>query len=229
MSELRLLICIVRQEQSEAYAEFLKGRGIDVQFASLCRGTAGKNILDYLGIEKTEKVLLQAVIPAEASEKLLHRLVEEMGIELPGNGIAMTIPLKSIGGLSSLNYLTQGQKITSGEVHKMNDILYSLIVAITNKGYTDLVMDAAREAGARGGTVFNARGTAPGQSAKFFGVSIGEEKEIVYILVHKTDREDVMRAVMQNAGVRTEANTVLFSLPVDCMMGLMSLTDEEDE
>lgn len=237
MSELRLLLCIVRQGQSEAYIEFFRERGIAVQFASLCRGTAGKSVLDYLGIENAENVLFQAVIPAASSVKLLHRIAEEMGIELKGNGIAMTIPLSSVGGLSGLQYLTQGQKIdpeqmsktTGDEVHKMSDILYSLIVAIANKGYTDLVMEAAREGGARGGTTFNARGTAPGHSAKFFGVSIGEEKEIVYILTHKSDREGVMRAIMQKAGIDTAANTVLFSLPVDAMVGLRSLSGDAEE
>lgn len=228
MSDFRLLMSIVRRDQSEAYIDFLKERGVEVQFASLCRGTATKSLLDYLGIEKTEKVVLQAVIPASAAEKLLRRLVDLMGIEVAGNGIAMTIPIGSVGGMSSLNFLTQGQKMTSEEAKTVSQNQYSLIVAITNKGNTDLVMDAARETGARGGTIINARGTAPGAEPKFFGLSIGEEKEIVYILTHKAQREAIMRAIMEKAGIHTEAHTVLFSLPVDGMVGLRSLSGEEE-
>ena len=111
----------------------------------------------------------------------------------------------------------------------MTDIMNSLIVAITAKGNTDTVMDAARSAGARGGTVINARGTAPGAKAKFFGLSISNEKEIEYILTHKSDKDKIMHAIMETAGMHTDAQTVLFSLPVDSMVGLRSLAPENED
>ena len=86
MSEYRLLMCIVRREQSEDYIAFMRSRGVEAQLVSLCHGTASRRILDYLGIEKTEKVLLQAMTPAAEAGKLLRRLVDRMGIEVSGNG-----------------------------------------------------------------------------------------------------------------------------------------------
>ena len=233
MKDYRLLLCIVKRDQYESYLNMLKSIGIEAQFSSLCHGTASKSVLDYLGIEKTEKVLLQAFVPSSYIKKILRRLVDVMGIEVPGNGIAMSIPVGSVGGQSSFNYLTKGQQepneTTSDEVKKMNDIMYSLIVAITAKGNTDTVMDAARSAGARGGTVINARGTAPGAKAKFFGLSISNEKEIVYILTLKSDKDKIMHAIMEKAGMHTDAQTVLFSLPVDSMVGLRSLAPENED
>ena len=153
MKDYRLLMCIVKRDQYESYLTMLQRIGIEAQFASLCHGTASKSVLDYLGIEKTEKVLLQAFVPSSTTKKIFKRLVDVMGIEVPGNGIAMSIHVGSVGGQSSFNYLTKGQQepdeTTSDEVKKMNDIMYSLIVAITAKGNTDTVMDAARSAGAR--------------------------------------------------------------------------------
>ena len=225
MKDYRLLMCIVKRDQYESYLNMLKSIGIEAQFASLCHGTASKSVLDYLGIEKTEKVLLQAFVPSSYIKKILRRLVDMMGIEVPGNGIAMSIPVGSVGGQSSFNYLTKGQQepdeTTSDEVKKMNDIMYSLIVAITAKGNTDTVMDAARSAGARG--------TAPGAKAKFFGLSISNEKEIVYILTLKSDKDKIMHAIMEKAGMHTDAQTVLFSLPVDSMVGLRSLAPENED
>lgn len=233
MKDYRLLLCIVRRDQYESYLNMFKSIGIEAQFASLCNGTASKSLLDYMGLEKTEKVLLQAFVPSHYAKRILRRLVDVMGIEVPGNGIAMTIPIGSVGGQSSLDYLTKGQtqqqETSTDEVKKVNDIMYSLIVAITAKGNTDTVMDAARRAGARGGTVINARGTAPGTKAKFFGLSIGNEKEIVYILTLKADKDMIMHAIMDKAGMHTDAQTVLFSLPVDSMVGLRSLAPNEDE
>lgn len=65
----------------------------------------------------------------------------------------------------------------------MKDTKYELLIAISNQGYTELVMDAARGAGAGGGTVVHAKGTGMEGAKKFLGVSLAEEKEIVLIVV----------------------------------------------
>lgn len=230
MNHYKLLITIVRRDQGEDYLDFFRQAGVSAGLASLCRGTASKSMLDYLGLEKTEKVLLQSVVDGQWADRLLRRLVTQMGIDLPGNGIAMTIPLGSIGGKSSLQYLTQGQQPSQKiEVKKVSEIPYVLIIAIADKGTTDLVMDAARSAGARGGTVISARGTGEAYAPKFFGVSIAEEKELVYIVSRKSDREKIMRAIMERAGVHTDAHGVVFSLPVDSVAGLRSVAEDDED
>ena len=85
--------------------------------------------------------------------------------------------------------------------------------AIYERGYTDLVMNAAREAGARGGTTINAKGTAAG-AEKFFGLSLAVEKEIVFIVSDVEQKKDIMKAIMQKAGVDSKAHALVFSLPV---------------
>ena len=92
--------------------------------------------------------------------------------------------------------------------------------AVLNKGFTDTVMDAARAVDARGGTIVKARGTGAGFEDKFFGVSITEEKEMVYIVAKRDIRDDIMKAIMEKAGVNTDAHGVIFSLPVDNVVGL---------
>ena len=94
-----------------------------------------------------------------------------------------------------------------------------LIITIADKGNTDLIMDVAREAGASGGTVVKAKGTGA-EIAKFFGVSISEEKEMIYIVSRREDRDNIMHAIMENAGANTEAHAVVFSLPVDKVIGI---------
>jgi len=84
---------------------------------------------------------------------------------------------------------------------------------IYEKGYTDLVMDAAREAGAGGGTTIRAKGTGAG-AAKFFGISLAEEKEIVFIVSDVNKKKGIMKAIMQKAGVDSKAHALVFSLPV---------------
>ena len=94
-----------------------------------------------------------------------------------------------------------------------------MVITVVDKGNTELVMDAARTAGASGGTVVRAKGTGA-EIAKFFGVSISEEKELVYIVARKDNRDAIMKAIMEKAGSNTKAHGVIFSLPVDSAVGL---------
>ena len=99
-----------------------------------------------------------------------------------------------------------------------------MIVAIVDKGNTDLVMDSARGAGASGGTVVKGKGTGA-EMAKFFGMSISEEKELVYILALKEKRDDIMKAIMEKAGSGTDAHGVFFALPVEKVVGINAFED----
>lgn len=228
MSEYSLLINILGREFEETYLDYYKRNGVSAIFTSLCYGTASKSMLDYLGLEKNEKVMIKTLVTSENARKLMGGLVSKMGINLPGTGIALTVPVGSIAGNASLMYLTEGQENISNEVKKMGEILYALVTVICENGCSGMVMDAAREAGAGGGTVMHAKGTATEFTAKFFGVSIASEKEIIYIVTRKSQKDAIMRNIVEKAGAATEAKAAVFSLPVDEVVGLCSVTDAED-
>lgn len=96
-----------------------------------------------------------------------------------------------------------------------------LIVVIVNHGFEEEVMSAARSAGARGGTVFNARGTAnANKEVKFFGVALHPNKEILLILTSLEKRNDIMTAIKDKVGLATPGAGFIFSLPVDSILGV---------
>ena len=96
-----------------------------------------------------------------------------------------------------------------------------LIIAIVNQGFEEEVMKAAREAGARGGTILNARGTAESQDlVKFMGITLHPNKEVVFILTTKEARDDIMSAVKESVGLATKGAGILFSLPVSSVLGV---------
>ena len=151
-----------------------------------------------------------------------------MAIDLPDRGIAISVPLTSIGGRYALRAFAEGHENDEvKEVVKMNQKEMELIVVICEKGHTDDVMDAARSAGAGGGTVIHAKGTGSKYTDKFFGVSIAAEKEIVFIVVRTERKNAIMKAIMDKAGIDSEAQTIVFSLPVTATAG-MRLIEEED-
>lgn len=101
-----------------------------------------------------------------------------------------------------------------------NETTYDVIITIINEGYSDIVMDAAREAGARGGTIVHARGTGNKEIEKKYGIIITPQKELLYILVNEKIRDNVMAAINKAAGIETKSQGIIFSLPVNNVAGL---------
>ena len=97
---------------------------------------------------------------------------------------------------------------------------HELIICIVNNGFSDTVMEAAKEAGARGGTVLNARGTANKEAEAFFHIAIQPEKEVVMILVPLNVKDAVLHALYEKAGLDTMGQGIAFALPVDNVVGL---------
>jgi len=97
---------------------------------------------------------------------------------------------------------------------------HELILCIVNEGMAETVMDVAKEAGATGGTVIRARGTANKDAELFFKITIDPQKEIVMILISKELKEPMMRALYEKAGLKTPGQGIIFSLPVDNVAGL---------
>ena len=108
----------------------------------------------------------------------------------------------------------------------MKDTDYELLVAIANQGYIDTVMDAARSAKAGGGTVIHAKGTGMELAKKYLGVSLVEEKEVILIVTKSREKNQIMKAIMEQAGLDSKERTILFSLPVTSVAGIRML--EED-
>ncbi len=94
------------------------------------------------------------------------------------------------------------------------------IFTICIKGTGEKIMEVARKAGARGGTIFKARGTVPEELSTFKNIQVQPEKEIILILVSASDKEKIMKAISKEYGVSSNANAITFALPVDESVGV---------
>ena len=97
---------------------------------------------------------------------------------------------------------------------------HEVIFAIVNAGYAEVAMKVAREQGARGGTILNARGVAREEAAAFFGITLHSEKEILMMVVEKDIRDAVLNAIYREMGMAKAAQGIAFSLPVSDVAGL---------
>lgn len=106
---------------------------------------------------------------------------------------------------------------------------FEVVFCIVNAGFSEAVMDSARNAGARGGTVLHARGTANVEAEKLFGISVQPEKEIVMIIVDVRIKEDVLRNLYRDVGLQTAGQGIAFTMPVSQVVGLSPHAEHKQE
>lgn len=228
MDALYLMVTILDRKYTRKFAAFYEESGLVFSVTTSGVGTAASEILDYFGLDGSEKSVMFHIVTTQKWKEIKRQLQIKMQINIPGIGIAFTVPLSSIGGKNALNYLTQGQEFIKGEESTLQDTRYELLVVIANQGYTDLIMDAARKVHAAGGTVIHAKGTGGKAAEKFLGVTLVPEKEMVFIVARSTEKNTIMRSIMDEAGVKTKAGAIVFSLPVTDTAG-MRLAEEIEE
>ena len=228
MSELSLLVTITGRNMTKKFTTFYEELGLPVSVITVGYGTASSEILDYFGLDGSEKSVLFHFVTDETWRNVKRQLRLKMQIDIPGVGIAFLVPLSSIGGIKALNYLTAGQEFVKGEESALKETKYELLVTIANQGYTEQIMNAARKVHASGGTIIHAKGTGSQMAEKFMGVTLVPEKEMVFIVVNREKKNGIMKAIMEEAGTGTKAGAVVFSLPVTDTAG-MRLMEEIEE
>lgn len=228
MSKLYWMVTITDRNAGRRFVALYQRHGIDVTLSTAGVGTAVSETLDYLGLERTAKAVVLSIVTESRWNAVKKSLQREMQIDIPGTGVAFTIPVSSIGGKKPLQFLTEHQEFIFGEESTLKETKYELLVVVANQGYSDLVMEAARSCNAGGGTVIHAKGTGMERAEKFLGVSLVNEKEMVLIVVRSDQKNKIMRAIMEKAGTGSDARGIVFSLPVTSTAG-MRLMEEEPE
>lgn len=229
MSELYWMVSIVNHHKSRRFTDFYQSCGVSMVLETMGEGTAASEILDYFGLQGTDKQVSFSVVTGEKWKDVKKGLQKRFQIDIPGKGIVFTVPLSSIGGKKALMFFTEGQQFEKGEETTLKGTDHELLVVIANQGYSELIMDAARSENAGGGTVIHAKGTGMKHAETFLGVSLAEEKEILLIVVKTKDKNRIMKAIMEKAGLGSEAHSVVFSLPVTDTAGMRLLEDDSEE
>lgn len=122
----------------------------------------------------------------------------------------------------------ENKPVEEAKEGKSNVQKYDMILVIINKGYSDLVMDAARKMGARGGTIMTARGTGNPDIEQFYQVTITPEKEVVLILVNRDITDNVLKAINDASGLQTPGQGIAFAVPAGRTAGLTATLEEAE-
>lgn len=214
MQNIYLFITIIKKSDGKEFLDFFLSHNVAPIYSTIGRGSATSETLSLLGLEQSEKVVMQSIVTANKMYELKDALTRQMSIDLPDRGIAVAVPLSSIASKRVLDHIMTEQAGEESEniVRYERKIDMELIISICLKGNSDKIMKVAREAGATGGTIVKAKGTAS-SSDMFFGMAISDEKEMLYIVSRKEQKSDIMKAI---ASYTNEHGThpIVFSLPV---------------
>ena len=222
---MKFVISIINPDELPALGEICQSLEIPLFLNLYGRGTATRRMLDLLGIESKQRRVVMCIAGEAKAASLIASQRRYLYMDAPGNGIVLAVPVKSVGGKKTMSYLSKDPEPNTVPPERYP---HELILVVANEGYTDMVMDAAREAGAAGGTVLHGKGTASAEAGKFFGISVAQEKEVVMIVVKAEQKAVIMRSILRLAGPESEAGSIVFSLPVSDIVGFGTAENEEE-
>lgn len=222
MPRPKLLVSIVNKEDENFLKEVLNEHSLALAYTFAGMGTAHSAVLDYLGIGQSEKSILLSLIPETDELLILHEIRLKLMQFRVGKGISFTIPLSGISEIVSKGLTgAAAEKIMDGRaIMHSEDRKYDLIIAAIAVNHVDIAMEVARAAGAAGGTVIRARSTGNEKAEQFIGITLMQEQELLLILSKRENKQTIMEALSEKVGLKTEANGVIFSLPVDRTAGI---------
>ncbi|MCL1889808.1 MAG: P-II family nitrogen regulator [Desulfovibrionaceae bacterium] len=215
-----LVLTIVRRSHGEKVMRVVNGAGGRGGTIVQGRGTVNNKLAHLLGLDSEAVELIFTLVDREITDGVLAALRADAEIGKLGNGVSFCLDVQGIlrrihkdnavnGGADILasNSQTEGKVMSQAE--------HELIAVIVNFGFADDIMDAARKAGATGGTIMNAQGTVrAGEEVKFFGITIVPEKEFIIIVVPKDKAEPILKAIQEVPCLSEPGVGIAFSMDV---------------
>lgn len=213
----KLLISIVRRGRGDRVVALAKQAGARGSTVLLGRGTARNTVLRYLGLADTEKELVFTIASNAEMPPIIEALKTAPDLCKKVPGIAFTLNVSAFLR-SGANFRNISPDLDEPNLDEQVDKFmpeYELICVIANYGFADEIMQAAREAGARGGTIIKARGTGTEKDSSFFGITIVPEKEMLMVLVKKTESAKILDAVRVCPCLAEPGIGIVFCMPVE--------------
>ena len=219
----QLLLLITTHKLADKAESIFKKSRLPLQYRLTAEGTAPSEMIDMLGLGSVDKSMLVSMIPKGAAEDLMDNLKSKLKMHEVNSGIAFTMPISGASNLIvRLLQNSGGASLTTDgkDDDSMTEMKNALVLAFINRGFSGDVMEAAKSAGATGGTVLHSRSIGNEEATALLGLDAHAEKELVMILTSAKNRLPIMEAITQRCGTHSEAKGLVMSLPVDSVIGV---------
>jgi len=219
--KLRILFLITTPKMAQKAAALFDEDSVPIHYRMWAQGTASSEVMDILGLGNSEKRMLICVLPKAAADSMLLKLHKLLRMGMVNSGIAYTVPLNAASRLAFRMVEGLGEQETERkETKTVSEMSKSMIAAVVNLGYSEDVMVAARAAGAGGGTVLHSRSVVDDSALSHVGAGLAEEKDIVLIVANAETKTAIMQAISEKCGIHSEAKGIVYSFPIDNVIGL---------
>ena len=231
---VKLLVAIVNKEDELKLPSTVNRCCTAAHFSGIGHGTARSSYMSYFGFNDIEKRITFSMIPSTCEHTVLDAVGRELKLYLLGRGIAFTLPLSGISSLLEDAVLSSPEKTDEKETKspvtkKEKTSMHELVIAVVEQKYTDIAIEAARAAGATGATVFHTKSISNAAVEERMGTALPEQTDSIFFLTNEEYKLKIMEAVRDAAGLKTEGGAVIFSLPVDDIVGIGRFNGEITE
>ena len=213
MAGFQLICCVVNMGDASKALKIAKKHGVKGGTITIGRGTIQSRLLDFLGINEMRKEIITMIVEDELADEALKGLCEGMQFEKPHHGIAYSHPVSQFIG--SINRVSA----TPSNIEVKNSV-YKIIHVIVDKGRGEDVVDAANKAGARGGTIVNARGAGIHEVQKLFSIEIEPGKQEVFIITKADVKDEIVKSIRENLHIDEPGKGILYVLDINEVYGL---------
>lgn len=197
-------MCIVPHGYGENISKLATNAGSTGATILMGRGIASNSILQALALGDSSKDVVYILMSDDSKNKIISNIQNENSTKKKGFGVLFTV---------SATHLVKNGIVSKGEKNMTSNTTHTLITVIANKGYADDIMAAARKAGAGGGTVIHARGTAMQNDPKFFGMEIVPEKDMLLVAVESAKASVVLEAIHTLPCLEKPGSGIVFCSP----------------
>ncbi len=212
-----VILSILERGKGKHYIERMKAQDIKLHLQSVGHGTAPSEMMDILGLGSKDKDVIISFATERTVGQLIAKLSQNLENSIRYGGLMMVLNMSAINRLAAEVVIRaqtednnkEEKQIVSGEGK------YNLILISVNQGYADEVMKTAKSAGATGGTVIRGRMLGAELLKQIDDNDVQEEKEIITILSPSVISGEIMNAVNQEFGLRTDAKGIVCAVPVE--------------
>ena len=233
---VKLLVGIINREDERRFTDVVNECATALHFTGIGHGTAHSSYRSYFGFNEIDKCVSMSLIPDFMEHNILSAVGHSLKLYLGGRGIAFTVPMSGISNIINDAILESDDKVEKSltgsfniSKKKGNQTMHELVIAVVNDKYTDIAIEAARSAGATGATVFHTKSTNNAKAEQAIGTTLTGETDTIFFLTSVEYKAKIMEAIRDAAGLKTEGGAIIFSLPVDDLVGIGRFEDFDNE
>ena len=210
------LLSIVEDGKGKRLIKELYNKKVWVNFQLVGQGTAPTEMLDIFGLGTNVKDIVVSLAAESDVRDMMAHFGETFQSHSKFGGIMVVLNMAAAGRVLSEILNFNGNSNEAKETVTMqNEYHNNLIVISMNEGFSEDVMQAARKAGATGGTVIKGRLADTRQFEEFISTTVDGERELLCILAPAKSCKQIMETVNSEFGLTSPANGIIFALPAE--------------